>query len=201
MFVTVIFAVAESVVMTTSHGWRRTHMSRGHRVDPSLSFGSGAPEPQESRSCRDDASLLAEGASLYREGLHSIPEDRVNWLLGERFREFDITGEESVDLASRLLEALFEKERVLSIHAVSFLTDTLLEAGHAKRALEVVRRSQALSAGGLFLCVKEAELLARGGTLKPRLGSSTTHAEGGMLMRTRRLCGRRSIGTCLSLCP
>lgn len=107
------------------------------------------------------ANLIAEGAQLYDEGMGLVPQDRFNRLLEDRFvRYFDLRGD-AVERLCREIERGLERGKS-SPPAAAFLADWLHAAGDIERAIDVLRRQQAISPGALPW-VKEAEIQARAG--------------------------------------
>lgn len=106
--------------------------------------------------------LLAEGIQLYRNGIHTLAQDRFNLLLEDRFRkEFDITGNATEDLCKRIIKALGAK--LTSDFSVCFLAHELYLRGLYAEAILAIEAQKRISKGGIRLWVKEAELHAKAG--------------------------------------
>jgi tetratricopeptide (TPR) repeat protein len=86
--------------------------------------------------------LRAEGISLYREGLSTVPRDKFNMLLDERFRRaFDPSGAKVEDLVGRLQDAIGMGRRI-SVEAREFVALDLLRRGRSEEALRAVPVTQ-----------------------------------------------------------
>lgn len=111
------------------------------------------------------ASLLAEGITLYEEGLRAVPKDKYNLLLDERFQKsFDVRGSARQQLCQRIEQAA--KLGRASKQAVSFLISYLMGNGDHARALAILRSQRELHPQGALLWVKEAEVHARCGAFQ-----------------------------------
>lgn len=104
--------------------------------------------------------LVAEGASLYREGLQVVPHDRFNFLLESRFQKtFGLNKEEKKSLTSQLTKAVTLGKA--SIYAAAFLADVLNQSGDFKTAIEILQQQKGVSQSKAYLWIKEAEIQAR----------------------------------------
>lgn len=107
------------------------------------------------------SNLIAEGTQLYKEGIDTVPDDRFNILLDERFKIFD-PDERSVQVLCEKIEKAFENGRATN-SAVSFLAEYIYKSDNYDRAIEILEEQELNSEEGILIFLKEAELHAKMG--------------------------------------
>jgi len=107
--------------------------------------------------------LRAEGVLLFKDGIRTVPQDRYNFLLEERFAEaFDEQGKACEDLVNRIGAAL--RAGKSSTFAGCYLADRLTASGRGDEALRVLASQKRIDDTGVLVWLKEAEVLARSGS-------------------------------------
>lgn len=103
--------------------------------------------------------ILAEGVQLYAEGIRAVPEERFNFLLEHRFRQFVLSASQTSDLCKRIEDAVGLGRA--SSRAAAFLARQRCIGGSIQDALTVIQHQIAASGESVLLRVTEAELCAK----------------------------------------
>jgi len=108
------------------------------------------------------ANLQAEGIELFREGIKSVPQDRYNYLLEERFQtSFDIDGQAIDELCESIRTAIENKQA--SDRSVAFLARQMVGKLQTAEAIILLREHLKAARTPAFIWIVQAELLAKSG--------------------------------------
>jgi tetratricopeptide (TPR) repeat protein len=114
------------------------------------------------RNKYNKANYRAEGIMLYEDAIRTVPQDRYNWLLDEKYSQhFDFDGALTERLCLDIAEAI--ENGLCNGIAATFLAQHLYNSKKYKESIEVLQKFRAFGNTGSRVWVKEAELHAREG--------------------------------------